>query len=547
MSSHRPTEFRHMVILQIRTHEKNGKTTHFSYKIRTERSSPFARTIRFKSEPLRQDPSEHFKDFFEKIEEAKYSNEDMSRTLDEFGYELTERLFPEPLERFLWQLRNRENILQIQSDEGWIPWEMLKIRHPATATDDQSEAGVYLCEAFNLTRWRLDLNESYLHLPLQCIAAAGEVSTNAHHGERRGEHLIHAPAGLGDADFLKCMEGTKRTVQIVTGKTLIENMASGRFDGWHLNGHGEARGLDPNSWPLRFHDGTEISPKNLSDGRMRKIGQRHPLVFLNACQTGRSAPALTGIGGWADNFLKLESGAFIGTFWSTTDEAASYFVTEFYSLFFQRIPIGEAVRQARLATRNSFRDDLTWLAYVVFAHPLAKCDYPPPSSSRNRKAIIILVAVSILVTFASLWICRQTQPLLAFHSSIPTDVKPHEPDLPPDDQDNSPEDSQDDNGSQTGDNGANIKTCEIHVTSTEGIVEGARISTKKRGKQQEDYKGATGSDGIKKIQCRVDDIIVVESMDYRTKEVTIDEKEFNQTKSSEEVGISITLEKEKEP
>ena len=56
----------------------------------------------------------------------------------------------------------------------------------------------------------------------------------------------------------------------------------------------------------------------------------HPVVVLNACQVGRQDYQLTGIGGFADSFLKRGAGAFIGTLWSVVDETARTFTETFY-------------------------------------------------------------------------------------------------------------------------------------------------------------------------------------------------------------------------
>jgi hypothetical protein len=74
--------------------------------------------------------------------------------------------------------------------------------------------------------------------------------------------------------------------------------------------------------------------------------------------------------------LDAGAGAFIGASWATRDEPARDFAVAFYREFLRNVPIGEAVRRARLAIRERFPGDPTWLAYVVFAHPLASCEEP---------------------------------------------------------------------------------------------------------------------------------------------------------------------------
>ena len=114
-----------------------------------------------------------------------------------------------------------------------------------------------------------------------------------------------------------------------------------------------------------------MSPENLS-GEPENLGIAHPLVFLNACQVGRSAWSLTDIGGMASGFLYARAGAFIGAYWSVYDKAAHDFAIEFYKRLFAGTPIGKAVKEARLIVKNNSHGDPTWLAYVVFADPSAR-------------------------------------------------------------------------------------------------------------------------------------------------------------------------------
>ncbi|MEO8395913.1 MAG: CHAT domain-containing protein [Chloroflexota bacterium] len=101
------------------------------------------------------------------------------------------------------------------------------------------------------------------------------------------------------------------------------------------------------------------------------MGKAKPLVFLNACQVGQAGLGLTDIGGWAKQFLDAGVAGFIGAYWSIFDEPAYTFVEALYEPLLNGMPIGEAVKAARLHLRKKFQGDPTWLAYVVYADPLA--------------------------------------------------------------------------------------------------------------------------------------------------------------------------------
>ena len=53
------------------------------------------------------------------------------------------------------------------------------------------------------------------------------------------------------------------------------------------------------------------------------------LVFLNACQVGRTGAVLSTIGGWAEALINREFGAVIAPLWAVNDADALTVVTEF--------------------------------------------------------------------------------------------------------------------------------------------------------------------------------------------------------------------------
>ena len=56
-------------------------------------------------------------------------------------------------------------------------------------------------------------------------------------------------------------------------------------------------------------------------------------------------------------------------YWSVYDQPAHDFAQAFYGRLLAGLPIGRAVQEARTAIRPL--GDPTWLAYTVFADPLA--------------------------------------------------------------------------------------------------------------------------------------------------------------------------------
>jgi CHAT domain-containing protein len=95
---------------------------------------------------------------------------------------------------------------------------------------------------------------------------------------------------------------------------------------------------------------------------------RRPLVFINACQTGKPGESIAGIAGFAEAFLRpmngTGAGAFIGALWSIDDELATVFSKTVYQVMLGGGTLNEAVRAARKAAQAN--SDFTWLAYCVY-------------------------------------------------------------------------------------------------------------------------------------------------------------------------------------
>jgi hypothetical protein len=267
---------------------------------------------------------------------------------------LFEKLVPADLQVILWQLRDRIRVVQVQSEEPWIPWELCKLQG---RKGRRIVEGPFLCEAFAMTRWlpgvglkpALALQNMALVLP-------------------RDSGL---PLADGEGKYVLSLAGGKRKVKRIpaTFLELRAALAGGKYDGWHFTGHGGFRAPDPNRSAMLLEKGEELTPADLG-GVVSNLGAAAPLVFLNACQIGRAAMSLTDIGGWAAQFLRAGASAFIGAYWSVYDRAAHDFARAFYDRLLAGRSVGQAAQEARAAIKPL--GDPTWLAYTVYAHPAAR-------------------------------------------------------------------------------------------------------------------------------------------------------------------------------
>ncbi len=311
----------------------------------------------FNSKPFYGDPQTHFLRLFHDLGQLQLRcSEDW---ISGRATQLCQELLPLELQRRLWGLLDCVRTVQILSDEIWIPWELLRIQNP----DDPSSPGRFLVEAFSVTRWLLE-SPLVTDLPI-----------------RRMGLVIPRDSGLPKSSAegvqLKALSGSAREIVDVSASVqeLKDAMKSGEFDGWHFAGHGQSSDESLQGWSLVLERGKHLHPAALYSFAHQE--SRRPLIFLNACHSGRGAPSLTGLDGWASAFLNLGAGAFVGTHWALADEQAFWFSKEFYTHLFLGLAIGEAVWNARMSLRARFPGSSDWLSYTVFAHPLARCSAAP--------------------------------------------------------------------------------------------------------------------------------------------------------------------------
>ena len=177
----------------------------------------------------------------------------------------------------------------------------------------------------------------------------------------------------------KMFTATKVEAEVSDVQQLLQQ--PGAFDLLHFCGHAEATGAELDDARLLLNERDDGTTENaLLANTVRHMAQLksdggQPIVFLNACESGRRSRSFTSMGGFAEAFVGGGAGLFIGTHWSVGDEPARTFVEAFYRAFAQPdtgdapMPLSVAVAKARQAARDG--GDATWLAYVVYGHPQA--------------------------------------------------------------------------------------------------------------------------------------------------------------------------------
>ncbi len=337
----------------------NGRRA-FTLRVTASNPSHGLNLAKFGPIIFQTDPGPYFQEFYQDVENypvATPTNKAIvAQKLAAKGDSLFYTLFPPEVQGKLWALKDQITSVLVQSEEPWIPWELCKL---CGEENERVVAGPFFCEAFAITRWMPGLGfKPKLMLQNMAIVVPSDSGLPCASSER--EYL------------LSLVQGNRRVTRIPARfLDLYTALASGEYDCWHFTGHGGYRASDPNRSAIYLENRETFKPEQLV-GVVTNLGASRPLVFLNACQIGRSGMSLTDIGGWAKQFLFAGAGAFIGPYWSVYDQPACNFAKELYKRLLVGLSIGKAVQEARLAIKAT--GDPTWLAYTVFADPFATAD-----------------------------------------------------------------------------------------------------------------------------------------------------------------------------
>ncbi len=289
--------------------------------------------------PLREDL-----DHWARLESV--NQRDLTARLQAIGMHLYEQLVPAALDRLYWRLPRGCHSLQIIADVPEIPWEMLCPKGVGGKKDEP------LATQFCVTRWHPEVSTSPTNLQLNQVKLFV------------GQPITPLPGAEREATALEVL--MQSHASRVLPEDLTQTLESGAFDILHIISHGYMQSEDANESYIEVGGG---KPQlRASDLARCDWSARRPLLFINACHSGRVGVGLTGLGGWATTALiQAHASAFIGALWQATDGTAGLFAQAFYAALLTGATVGEAAQQARKAIAN--RPDPTWLCYAVYAHP----------------------------------------------------------------------------------------------------------------------------------------------------------------------------------
>jgi formylglycine-generating enzyme required for sulfatase activity/uncharacterized caspase-like protein len=360
---------------QLRIIERrNGSQITYDYEL----DSPSLNILgRYESKPITSDRQQYVETLYREIESRWCSAQEdvdaFTAELRGFGGQLLDELFPEALQRQLWDHRQEMQSIMVISTEPFIPWELVHLKPPGQAFLPDE---VCFLGQLGLVRWLYDVGFPPKSITLQPDRCRYVIP---HYPDSR----YQLPQAEQEAQFL---EQTFQATAIKPQPNPVRQaLESASFDLLHFAGHGQAEhGATATANLLlegRLEGGkyitASLSATTVSQYCRFKTVKNQPIVLLNACQIGRTGYALTGISGFAQAFLKGGAGAFIGSLWTVGDRPARVFSETLYSALLEGSDLAEASRKAREEAKAA--GDATWLAYVVYGHPYLKVALQKPS------------------------------------------------------------------------------------------------------------------------------------------------------------------------
>ncbi len=294
-----------------------------------------------------------------------YSAEVRRRLINQAGITLWNDLVPDLIKEQFWQLQSSISAFTIAADRDILPWELL---YPLAPGRDEG----FLVEQFPVMRRvygqqrsrRIMIGGTRFVLPSRPQPSARDEITAIQRILTQGHE---------DAPTVSDLE------------TLLELISSSNAGPLYFTDHGVTTNRGGTTIAM---DGGPLVPALLNVAVMeRAMASRQPLIFLPMCRDVGDVPEQTRVMGWAKQFMAAGAGAFVGTSWTVSSTSARTFAEAFYEALSDGVPLGEAIRRARLQIREDSSDP-AWLAYTAYGDPAALAealqDRPEPAVKAPR-------------------------------------------------------------------------------------------------------------------------------------------------------------------
>ncbi len=283
----------------------------------------------------------------ENIELGEQSPSLQRPLLSGLGADIWTQCLPQDLQEILRSRFNTLRRIQIISDGG-LPWELLY------DTNSRTGSSTFLSEQLPIYRWIMGSQSSRdltWNNPCFVSAESPEPSISAE------LQTVRRHIGAFREDAPKAVH---------TKELLLNSLERGNFDWLHFSGHHFFSPENPAQSSLRLGDGC-FRAAYLSIMQNRWATHK-PLIFLNACRTAGIAPGYTAADSWAFRCIDAGAAAFVGTFWEVGNHVSALFSDEFYKALAKQNTLVDAFFSAKLAARDAYPDDFSWLSYTVYGN-----------------------------------------------------------------------------------------------------------------------------------------------------------------------------------
>jgi hypothetical protein len=271
---------------------------------------------------------------------------------------------PENFKRTFWALIDAgkpPKSIYIVSQEPNVPWELMvpSRRLPDGSVQQRPALGV----EFAVGRWVTELNLSPLQqVPIQNAWVVAPTYT--------GNKLLAKSAD--EARFLADLLGARPWSPAEFAGLVTLFGRSPNLIHFICHGHAGAAAEAVQTIDL---DPPEVLG-SLDVGGMDETGafaRAQPMVFLNACEVGRLAPALVGTQGFAKAFISLGARCVVAPLWSVKDQVAHEVAKTFYEQMrnHPELPLADILRHIRERSYDASDGEDTWAAYCFYGDPRA--------------------------------------------------------------------------------------------------------------------------------------------------------------------------------
>lgn len=308
------------IIQLFNREEKQGGRVGYQFELHAPSIGIFQQ---YRSEPIIGSRNSYVKRLYKEIESlgttSAFDTKDFINKLKVWGADLYTQLIPKTLGRALFQNREKITSIQVVSTEPFIPWELLLIKNPDK--NGYSNEDLFLGE-MGVVRWLFGRSPTQ-DLLLRKDRARYVIPEY----ENEGYVLEETEA---EEEFLRKKLGAtqippdpKRLLSLFKKKN--------SFDLLHFACHGQADSKKIERASLLLQERkingvyvptylTQTEVQESPDFTSLPQGLR-PMVVVNACEAGRRGFQLTTMGGFAQAFISLGAGLFVGASWSVGDKA----------------------------------------------------------------------------------------------------------------------------------------------------------------------------------------------------------------------------------